>query len=478
MKRVARWGIFGGMIVLALISSASAAGAALFSIYTDRVLARTEVAGITVSNLSLEDANARILASIDQLEKKPLTFKLESTKKTLTLGELGITIDRQATLAQLINFSQLDFPLRVQTWRDFFRQKSLPLVATFDEARVKAAIEEQFGIQNSATDAALTVEKEGLVVQPAKTGRSFDLAGTVEELRSYINGAGDSAVTLTFSTSPPRVSTQAAKTAQAEIEATLTPITLTDAEKTYTIPVADQYNLIVYEAAEKRLNWKLDEKKLEEYLAKTIAKKINLKMIPHTVQSTDGAVVFEGTEGKEVQTGELAKRILASYEKKIDTRKSPVEIPVKVIAFTEKVVDPEYEGGLYEGTYIYINLASQKLFVMEGNNKISEHIISSGKASLPTPKGTFYIKNKIPFAYSPLYKLWMKNWNALAKNPDGSGYEGYGIHGLPCFDRDCTRVEGESHLGRPVSHGCVRLGLDASQYFFEKIPIGTPVVIR
>jgi len=476
MKRVARWGIFGGMIVLALISSASAAGAALFSIYTDRILARTEVAGITVSNLSLEDANARILASIDQLEKKPLTFKLESTKKTLTLGELGITIDRQATLAQLINFSQLDFPLRVQTWRDFFRQKSLPLVATFDEARVKAAIEEQFGIQNSATDAALTVEKEGLVVQPAKTGRSFDLAGTVEELRSYINGAGDSAVTLTFSTSPPRVSTQAAKTAKTQIEAALNPLTLTYAETTYTIPVADQYNLIVYEAAEKRLNWKLDEKKLEEYLAKTIAKKVNIKMIPHTVQSNDGAVVFEGTDGAEVQVGELAKRILAAYEK--NTEKNPIEIPVKVIAFTQKAVDPEYEGGLYEGTYIYINLASQKLFVMEGNNKISEHLVSTGKAGLPTPKGTFYIKNKIPFAYSPLYKLWMRNWNALAKNPDGSGYEGYGIHGLPCFDRDCNRIEGESHLGRPVSHGCVRLGLDAAQYFFEKIPIGTPVVIR
>ena len=259
MKRIARWGIFGGMIVLALISSASAAGAALFSIYTDRVLARTEVAGITVSNLSLEDANARILEAIDQLEKRPLTFKLESTKKALTLGELGITINRQATLAQLISFSQLDFPLRVQTWRDFFRLKSLPLVATFDEARVKAAIEEQFGIQNSATDAALTVEKGELIVQPAKTGRSFDLESTVEELHSYINGAGDSALTLTFSTSPPRVSTQAAKTAKTQIEAALNPLTLTYAETTYTIPVADQYNLIVYEAAEKRLNWKLDE---------------------------------------------------------------------------------------------------------------------------------------------------------------------------------------------------------------------------
>lgn len=476
MKRVARWGILGGMIALALISSASAAGAALFSIYTDRILARTAVGGMTVSNLSLEQANARILAGIDRLEKKPLTFKLERAKKALTLGELGVTINRPATLAQLINFSQLDFPLRVQTWREFFRQKSLPLVVTLDEARIKAVIEEQFGIQNSAADAALIVEKRGLIVRPAQIGRSFDLTRAVEEVRAYINGAGNSTITLAFSTSPPSISTQAAKTAKAQIEAALIPLTLTYEEITYTIPVADQYNLIAYEATEKRLNWRLDEKKLEEYLAKTIAKKVNVKMIPHTVQSNDGAVVFEGTNGQEVQVEELRKRILAAYEKK--TANNPIEIPVKVIAFTQKTVDPEYEGGLYEGTYIYINLASQKLFVMEGNNKISEHIISSGKASLPTPKGTFYIKNKIPFAYSPLYKLWMKNWNALAKNPDGSGYEGYGIHGLPCFDRDCTQVEGESHLGRPVSHGCVRLGLDASQYFFEKIPIGTPVVIR
>ena len=463
---------------MAVISVASATGAALFVIYTDRMLARTALAGSNVSNLALEDANAHVLAALNQLEKRPLTFKLESTKKIFTLAELGITINRQATLAQLNQFSQLNFPLRMQTWRDFFRQKSLPLIFTLDEARIKTVIEQRFGIENSATDAALTVEKGELVVHPAKIGRSFDTARTVEKLGSYMNGEGEPTVVLTYSMSAARVSTQDAKTAKVEIEATLIPLTLKDGETTYTISVADQYGLIAYESAQKRLNWKLDDKKLEEYLTKTIAQKHNIKMIPHTVQSSDGAVVFEGRDGTQVQVGELAMRIKATYATNTRTRESPIKIPVKVIAFTQKTVDPEYEGALYEGIYIYINLANQKLFVMEGNNKISEHLVSTGKAGLPTPKGTFYIKNKIPFAYSPLYKLWMKNWNALARNPDGSGYEGYGIHGLPCFDRDCTRIEGESHLGRPVSHGCVRLGLDASQYFFEKIPIGTPVVVR
>ena len=82
MQRIARWGIFGGMIALAVISVASATGAALFVIYTDRMLARTALAGSNVSNLLLEDANAHVLAALNQLEKRPLTFKLESTKKS------------------------------------------------------------------------------------------------------------------------------------------------------------------------------------------------------------------------------------------------------------------------------------------------------------------------------------------------------------------------------------------------------------
>jgi lipoprotein-anchoring transpeptidase ErfK/SrfK len=72
----------------------------------------------------------------------------------------------------------------------------------------------------------------------------------------------------------------------------------------------------------------------------------------------------------------------------------------------------------------------------------------------------------------------MPYWNGLAKSPDGTGNNGYGIHGLPCFNRSCTLVEGASHIGTPVSHGCVRLPAGGDAYIYSWAPIGTPVVIE
>ena len=51
----------------------------------------------------------------------------------------------------------------------------------------------------------------------------------------------------------------------------------------------------------------------------------------------------------------------------------------------------------------------------------------------------------------------------------------YGIHELPVWPNGYR--EGEDHLGRPVSHGCIRLGLDSAKFMYEWSNIGTPIFI-
>jgi len=118
------------------------------------------------------------------------------------------------------------------------------------------------------------------------------------------------------------------------------------------------------------------------------------------------------------------------------------------------------------------------MYLIDNNNKLAEYHISSGKWSMPTPKGVMYIATKNPVGFSRKYTLWMPWWNGLAPSPDGKGYLGYGIHELPCFDKSCTRREGESHLGTPVSHGCVRLGTGDAETVYNWAPVGTPVNIH
>lgn len=118
-----------------------------------------------------------------------------------------------------------------------------------------------------------------------------------------------------------------------------------------------------------------------------------------------------------------------------------------------------------------INLRNNTLTMWEGDRKIATHRISPGKWDTPTPVGTFTILNQERTRWSRTYKLFMPYWNHFG--------DGYGIHGLPYWvRRGRVVVEGANHIGRNVSHGCIRLGPGADKQFFQWASAGTTVWIH
>lgn len=123
--------------------------------------------------------------------------------------------------------------------------------------------------------------------------------------------------------------------------------------------------------------------------------------------------------------------------------------------------------------YIEIDLSDQTLRAYRLGVKVMEERVSTGKWSMPTPKGEFQTRNRIRTAYSRRYALYMDYWMAIT--PDGA----YGIHSLPYWKtKNGIVYEGESHLGTPVSHGCVRLSPAAAKRLYDWAPIGTTVIIH
>lgn len=115
---------------------------------------------------------------------------------------------------------------------------------------------------------------------------------------------------------------------------------------------------------------------------------------------------------------------------------------------------------------IEINTSKQELDYFLGGVKMGTFIISSGVHNT-TPKGNHTIRNKHPKAWSP-YGLWMPYWLGLDNGR-------VGIHELPVWPNGY--VEGEDHLGTPVSHGCIRLGHDSAEFMYNWAEIGTGVFI-
>lgn len=134
----------------------------------------------------------------------------------------------------------------------------------------------------------------------------------------------------------------------------------------------------------------------------------------------------------------------------------------------------EASAGTSGAKRIVIDISEQRLRRYEGTRLIATHLVSTGKWSMPTPIGSFAIKNKITTAYSRRYALYMDNWMAIT--PDGA----YGIHSLPYWKLKNGGVyyEGVAHLGIRVSHGCVRLSPKESAEVFKWASVGTSVTVK
>jgi len=113
-------------------------------------------------------------------------------------------------------------------------------------------------------------------------------------------------------------------------------------------------------------------------------------------------------------------------------------------------------------TWIDINLSSQTLCLFHSGNT-NCFVVSTGLPRTPTPTGTFYIWTKIPSTLmaGPGYYLPGVPWTMYF-------YRGYGIHG----------TYWHNNFGQPMSHGCVNMRTPEAQFVFERVSVGTRVVIH
>jgi lipoprotein-anchoring transpeptidase ErfK/SrfK len=100
---------------------------------------------------------------------------------------------------------------------------------------------------------------------------------------------------------------------------------------------------------------------------------------------------------------------------------------------------------------------------------IFQSIIGVGLPAFPTPRGDFYVREKLSGYYAPAYgprAFGLNARSAVLTDWPGGGF--IGIHG--------TNAPGI--LPGRVSHGCVRMTNDAILRLYRLLPIGAPVQIR
>lgn len=116
---------------------------------------------------------------------------------------------------------------------------------------------------------------------------------------------------------------------------------------------------------------------------------------------------------------------------------------------------------------IVVSLADRKLALIENGEVVRIYRVAVGKASTPSPVGTFTIERRV---VNPVYEHDGRIIQPGPGNPVGNRWmglsiRGYGIHG--------TNVP--SSIGKAASHGCIRMGKADVEDLFSRVRVGDTV---
>lgn len=155
-----------------------------------------------------------------------------------------------------------------------------------------------------------------------------------------------------------------------------------------------------------------------------------------------------------------------------DTGESPSDLRKRLSYAFESgsVMDINLDGE----RSILVDLSEQTMYIKLDDDIIRSFSVSTGAAATPTPIGTTYISlkqelrigSKAPHYIMPYFQMFRAG--------------GYGLHALPSLANDggVFWTEAVSHLGIPVSHGCIRIGDENAIWLFNFTEVGDKVVVQ
>lgn len=467
-------------------------GILLSGVFYERAYAGRMYPGVVVLDQAVGGktySEAQVIAALraDQFLDTAIELRYpDGATEVVTPRQLGVTLDADALTLRAYehgrsgNFWHRLSNVLLLQWSGSAAAAS----PTFDMDQVLSVLETSFvAHESAAVSAALVSEGGALQISPEQAGVRIDRAAISDIFEAaFAQLSVPSVVEVPSEVVTPTVTAQDLTALLSEAQrVTEVPLYVTANTTPYTVSSA---TLVTWVQADTstlpaKLSWSSDQ--ISTYLG-TFARKIDKPMQPKKISVQDGGVLDAGQVGTQLDRDQALAAILGALETRTEQSsltpisKTPVALTVTEIPIEEKTITPPFTAGLYAGKYLEVNLKEQMLYQWEGATMVASYTVSTGKWSSPTPEGVLYIKNHISYAYSRKYDLYMPWWLGLAWNPDGSGYEGYGLHELPEWRGG--RKEGESHLGTPVSHGCVRLGVGPAQAIYNWAEEGMPVYIH
>ena len=146
------------------------------------------------------------------------------------------------------------------------------------------------------------------------------------------------------------------------------------------------------------------------------------------------------------------------------------------LQLSTSVVPPKRTAAGF-GPVIVVNRSSNTLRLYNGRKLVRMFRVATGQSIYPTPAGIWHIvdKQRDPWWYPPTYDAWARGLKPVPPGPSnplgtrwmGLDAPGVGIHG----------TDAPTSIGYSASHGCIRMQVPEAEWLFERVRVGTAVVI-
>jgi len=432
--------------------------------YANKIYRNVYVAGMDMSGKTRSQAAALLTKKFNDELEKEITLKADGKELNTKVSDTGLTLDVNKIVAscyqagrsnnflgQLKNSAKTlkiraDVPVETQIDQEKYDNFLTIAVAQFNTDPVNAS---------------LSINSGQIVEVPEKEGTIVDTSTLPEKILKLGSNGSGRVIELDAKKTDPEIKVADFTDAKNSAESILSEkFELIYENKTYSPSRTEIGNWISFSSKSGKLAVALVDGNIQAYLNK-IARDFEIAKKDRKINASDGSVMDPGQEGKFLDKNAAIAQI--KNENLQIALVTYTEAPKEVKVFPSEGLVP----GRFAGKYVDVDLTLQKLCRVDGANLVDCYTISSGKPGMGTPTGTFSISEKEPRHWSSPYSMWLPFWQRF------NG--GVGLHELPETD---NWKETDAHLGTPVSHGCVRLGIGPAQTIYDWTEIGTPVFVH
>ena len=173
---------------------------------------------------------------------------------------------------------------------------------------------------------------------------------------------------------------------------------------------------------------------------------------------------------------DVTERALLYFQKKNSLNQSAVaDEATQRLLYSDAAIESEEFVNAYK---FVIDVSDQRVYVYQWNGSdystsVGEMICSTGLKATPTPLGTYQAAG--PTDQGEWY--WFDEYEVYAKWATRI-VGGILFHSIPYSKGKVQNKTARKKLGRPASHGCVRLKDDHALWIYENCTPGTTVVVQ